>query len=145
MTFFKFHTALAWAIAAFLGLVLNTAAARAQFPNFSPNPVPFPSPFQITLDNTIRRPTVSPYLNLLMPGTLPGTNYQTLVRPALEQQRINREQEIQMNRLQQQFSSALQSSTSRPQREQGIRPTGHQAAFFYYSRFYFNQQPGPRR
>jgi hypothetical protein len=91
--------------------------------------------------NTINRPTVSPFLNLLTPGGSVSTNYQTLVRPALEQQRINREQEFALNRLQQQFNAALQTSAARPQQGAGIRPTGHQTAFFYFSNFYPNLRP----
>jgi hypothetical protein len=91
--------------------------------------------------NTLSRPTVSPFLNLLLPGGQTGTNYQTMVRPQLEQQRINRDQEMQLNRLQQQFNAALQSSSARPQRGVGIRPTGHQTAFLYFSNFYPNLRP----
>jgi hypothetical protein len=144
MASFKLNSRLAWRIAALFVAFFSSAAARGQFPNYNPNPVGIPSGYQNLLNNTIRRPTVSPYLNLLLPGNLPGTNYQTLVRPALEQQRINRDQELQLNRLQQQFSTALQSSTTRQRQEQGIRPTGHQAAFFHYSHYYFNQ-PRPSR
>jgi hypothetical protein len=143
MTLFKSFVVsrLVWQTAGLWSIVLCMSASGQ---NWNWNPYSAQPGYDSILNNTVRRPTVSPYLNLLLPGALPGTSYQTLVRPALEQQRINREQEMQMNRMQQQFNSALQSSTSRPQREPGIRPTGHQAAFFYFSRFYPNQQQ-PRR
>jgi len=146
MVFFRISSGLsrlAWRSAGLWLFVLgaSTSSGQTGFPNYNYNPQNLAPGFNIALNNTLRRPTVSPYLNLLLPGNLPGTNYQTLVRPALEQQRINREQELQLNRLQQQFSTALQSSTTRPRHEQGIRPTGHQAAFFHYSHYYFNQQP----
>jgi hypothetical protein len=48
---------------------------------------------------------------------------------------------MELNRLQQQFNAALRSSTTRPQQGMGIRPTGHQAAFFYFSNFYPNLRP----
>lgn len=79
------------------------------------------------------RPTVSPYLNLLQPqgGGLP--NYQTLVRPALEQRQRNQDTARQISALQ---SSVVENSVRDQRGEAMFRPTGHGTGFFYYSHFY---------
>lgn len=89
------------------------------------------------------RPTVSPYLNLLQPqgGGLP--NYQTLVRPAIEQRRQNRETQRQISQLQ----SAVALESAQGQRgETMLRPTGHTTGYFYYSHFFPTlSQPSSQR
>jgi len=90
------------------------------------------------------RPTVSPYLNLLQPqgGGLP--NYQTLVRPQIEQRRQNLDTQRQISQLQ---STVAQTSMQDQRGETTFRPTGHPTSFssslgfrqptgFYYSHFY---------
>jgi hypothetical protein len=89
------------------------------------------------------RPTVSPYLNLLQPqgGGLP--NYQTLVRPALEQRNQNLQMQRQISQLQ---SSVIENNVRDQRGEAMFRPTGHSTGFFYYSHFYPGMQSGgPRR
>jgi len=90
--------------------------------------------------NVFRRPTVSPYLNLFRDdGRGAVSNYQTLVRPQLEQielmqqqtrqtrslQRLNR----QVQQLQQQAAFPISGSTQ-------IRATGHTTQFMNLSHFY---------
>jgi hypothetical protein len=89
----------------------------------------------ITSGPVSSRPTVSPYLNLLRPqGGVAIPNYQALVRPMLEQERINQNQGrqlAQMNRMYQGPSS--QSSAGAPIE---IRGTGHKTGFMNYSAYY---------
>jgi hypothetical protein len=89
--------------------------------------------YRRTQNSLYNRPTVSPYLNLLQPqgGGLP--NYQTLVRPAIDQRRQNQDTQRQISQLQ----SSVAASTAQEQRgEVTFRPTGHGTGKFYYSHFY---------
>ncbi len=100
--------------------------------------------YRRTQNSLYNRPTVSPYLNLLQPqgGGLP--NYQTLVRPALEQRRQNQDTQRQISQLQ----STVAATSMQDQRgETTLRPTGHATSFssslgfrqptgFYYSHFF---------
>ena len=89
-----------------------------------------------------RRLTVSPYLNLIQNEGLGVPDYQTLVRPMVEQRRRNVETERQISALQ----SAVVSNNVQDQRgEAYFRPTGHATGFFYYSHFYPGMQSSQRR
>ncbi len=72
-----------------------------------------------------RRPAVSPYLNLLQfdggLGEVP--NYQTLVRPQLQQRRMNRQTNMQLRSLQSQVGG-LQQTVGAIAAPTGLRPTG---------------------
>jgi hypothetical protein len=88
--------------------------------------------------NVRQTPTVSPYLNLFRED-LDGNsdlNYQTLVRPQLEQQQIN--QQVQRQALD--SSRRIQALSARadfsPQGSRQQSPTGHSTAFFNYSHYY---------
>ena len=84
--------------------------------------------------------TVSPYLNLFNQGPTGRSqtldNYNLLVRPMLDQQRMN----SQVQRQQQQMNMQVQAIAARPDFEfagsKNIIPTGHQTGFGYYSHFY---------
>ena len=78
-------------------------------------------------------PTVSPYLNLLQNNNQfnPVTNYQSLVRPLVDQQSNLQRQGASIQQLQQQIDTG---------RAQGQRGTGHASFFMNYSHFY----PAPR-
>lgn len=102
------------------------------------------NPFQI--DNLARqqqyqltRPTVSPYLNLLnlnnQQASLP--NYQTLVRPQLDQRQESQQQQRQIRQLNQQVSNIDRRSLNN---QQGSA-TGHPTRFMTYSHYY----PGLQR
>ena len=80
-------------------------------------------------------PTVSPYLNLLNNNNqLNGVpNYQSLVRPLLDQQNAIQRQGSSLQRLQQQVNTQGGGSGAG-------RSTGHSTSFMYYSHFY----PAPR-
>ncbi len=81
-------------------------------------------------------PTVSPYLNLLQNNNqLNGIpNYQSLVRPLLDQQSAIQRQGSSLQRLQQQVNTQGAAGGG------GQRATGHQTYFMHYSHFY----PAPR-
>jgi hypothetical protein len=94
-------------------------------------------------------PTVTPYLQLDRPFSNTATDYYTLVRPQLEQQRINQ----QMQRDTQQMQRQLSEVTSRPpinvEGSEYMAPTGHAAAFMSMGGFMnyggYYPMPRPRR
>jgi hypothetical protein len=63
------------------------------------------------LEDYSRRPSVSPYMNLTNNNTGTATNYQSLVRPQLDQQTFNRQSSSAINQLQGQVGSATKSQT----------------------------------
>jgi hypothetical protein len=71
-------------------------------------------------------PTVSPYLNLTQGGSV--TNYQSLVKPLLEQDSAIRRQGASLNNLQRQVSQQAYGG--------GGRGTGHATFFMNYSHYY---------
>lgn len=83
----------------------------------------------------IQRPTVSPYLNLFRQGSNGLPNYQTLVRPELQQLRTNSYQQSEITQLRSQVASEQQQAQTR-----GIPQTGHESRFRYYSHFYSRKQ-----
>ncbi|MGD9724181.1 MAG: hypothetical protein AB7O59_23165 [Pirellulales bacterium] len=82
-------------------------------------------------------PTVSPYLNLLQNNSVfsPATNYQSLVKPLIDQNSAIRRQGGAINQLQQQVNSGPGS---------GGGGTGRGSYFMYYSHFYPNGGGGRR-
>ncbi len=85
-----------------------------------------------------RRPRVSPYLNLVNNNQPGATNYQSLVRPQLEQQAVNRNQRAALSRMQRTAPTRSQSTS---QGNQHLRGTGHRTTFDDLSRYY----PGLKR
>ena len=81
------------------------------------------------------RPTVSPYLNLLQTNRFGITNYQTLVRPMIEQRQSNIQQQANIQQLQQQFQ-ASSFATGRADAVGGMRNTGHPTRHFNYLHYY---------
>lgn len=81
-----------------------------------------------------RRPSVSPYLNLLNNNpTGTATPYQSLVRPQLEQQRVNQQQQQTIQGLQQHLRSQARANVGGAGIERG---TGHQSVFMNYLHYY---------
>jgi hypothetical protein len=103
-----------------IGMGLGPSVAGKPFASFSP------------------APTVSPYLNLFRTDLEGGSdmNYNTLVRPMLQQQQFN--QQIQRQSLE--FARRLQSISAQsdfnPRGSESQYPTGHQTVYRYYGRFY---------
>lgn len=84
-------------------------------------------------------PTVSPYMNLFREDFSGESdlNYQTLVRPQLDQQRVNAQVQRQNMELSRRVQSiSAQSNYGNPGGSQNQYPTGHPTSFRYYSHFY---------
>jgi hypothetical protein len=105
------------AVALVFGVVLvaSSRSAHAQYRGTTDNPV---------------GPTVSPYLNLLSTNQFGITNYQSLVRPLVQQGNAINRQGSELNRLQQQVTSQGAAGGS------GGSATGHVTFFMNYSHFY---------
>ena len=89
-----------------------------------------------TRDYLLSRPTVSPYLNLLrVESSLSLPNYQTLVRPALEQRQQAAQQRSSIRQLQSRVTNMQGQGAGRNQREQGFA-TGHPSRFATYLHYY---------
>jgi hypothetical protein len=78
-------------------------------------------------------PTVSPYLNLLQQNPGAPTNYQSLVKPLINNYDALRQQGGAINRLQNQVNSGAVGRSG--------GGSGHTTFFMYYSHFY----PSPSR
>jgi hypothetical protein len=104
-------------------VLLGACAARAQQP----------------FSNIQQSPTVSPYLNLLNRTNAGLPTYQTLVRPALDQQDQNIQQQQQINQLKQ-HQKSLVANQERGMSQRGIsneiRGTGHVTVFMDYLHYY---------
>jgi hypothetical protein len=83
-------------------------------------------------------PTVSPYLNLFREdlGGNDDLNYQTLVRPQLEQQRTNALLQRQNEELSRRVQSISAQRDYNPGGAQNQYPTGHPTVFNYHGRYY---------
>ena len=80
------------------------------------------------------RPTVSPYLNLLNNNSLGVPNYQTMVRPQIDQRDALVRQGASLQQLQQQFRDSSQNA--RQYQPGGVSRTGHGARYLNYSHYY---------
>jgi hypothetical protein len=88
--------------------------------------------------NVSSRPAVSPYLNLFRED-FEGSgdfNYQTLVRPQLQQQQFNQRVQDESQALSRRVQQISASAAYNPQGSRSQYPTGHQTVFGYYGRFY---------
>jgi hypothetical protein len=81
-----------------------------------------------TSDNPVG-PTVSPYLNLIGSDQFGVTNYQSLVRPLVNQGNAIQRQGSALNNLQQQFNTQSYGGRSG-------NATGHATFFMNYSHYY---------
>lgn len=98
----------------------------------------------VSLDSTkpaqaqgVRRPTVSPYLNLLRNDATPAENYYNLVRPEFLFRQSLQTQGRQIQRLQ-------RGSTNVPSTQTGVAPsptaipgTGHSTYYQTFSHYYY--------
>jgi hypothetical protein len=88
--------------------------------------------------NVSSSPTVSPWMNMFR-NDLSGEgdlNYQTLVRPQLDQERFNRQIERQNLQLGQRVEALAAQPAYNPQGSQYMYPTGHPTVFMDYRHFY---------
>ena len=85
-----------------------------------------------------RAPTVSPYLNLFREDFEGSSdlNYQTLVRPQLQQRAMNQRFRMQQQALNQQVNAMAARNAYNTTGNPEAMPTGHSAVFQYHSRFY---------
>lgn len=91
-----------------------------------------PKPFEGTVSGA---PTISPYLNLFIDeDDNPLPNYHTYVRPAFQQQSLNRSAERQLHSLESQVRTASYGQTVAP--AAGVPATGHGTRYFNTSRYY---------
>jgi hypothetical protein len=83
-------------------------------------------------------PTVSPYLNLFRDDIEGGgdMNYNTLVRPMLQQQQINQQVQRQNMELARRVQAISAQSDFNPRGSESQLPTGHQTVYRYYGRYY---------
>jgi hypothetical protein len=92
--------------------------------------------------NVTPTPTVSPWMNMFR-DDLSGAdalNYQTLVRPMLNQQQVNHQLERQNIELGQRVQAMSARNAYNPQGSDQIYPTGHPTVFMVYGHYY----PAPR-
>lgn len=84
------------------------------------------------------RPTVSPYMNLFREDLegFSDFNYQTLVRPQLQQQEINQNLQRQQQELAANVQNLVAQPAFNPQGSQSQHPTGHMTTFRNHSHFY---------
>ncbi len=84
----------------------------------------------------VRRPTVSPYLNLLRSSGTPAENYYNLVRPELLFRQSLQQQGRQIQQLQRGSVSAPQSQARTTPGPTAIPGTGHTSYYQIYSHYY---------
>jgi hypothetical protein len=63
-------------------------------------------------------------------------NYNTLVRPQLQQQQINRQVQRQGMEFARQLQSVAAQSDFNPQGSKDMYPTGHQTVYRYFGHYY---------
>jgi hypothetical protein len=83
-----------------------------------------------------RGPSVTPYLALDNPFTSPATSYYTQIRPQLDQQRINQQQERQNQMLQRQISQYTSVRPFDPTGSDMRAPTGHASVYMNFGGYY---------
>ena len=83
----------------------------------------------------IRRPAVSPYLNLYRGGSRGLPNYYTLVRPQLDQLDTNSRERQAVSDLDRNFTRELDR-----RERQSLPDTGHEVRYRYFSHFYNREQ-----
>ena len=104
--------------------VLMCHAAQGQSPYRYVNPA---------RSAAVRRPAVSPYVNLLQGNDAGVSNYFTQVRPMLRQGLVNTQQSANIQSLQHQVAGATAAGQTG---SVGIRQTGHITTFRNYSHFF---------
>jgi hypothetical protein len=93
-------------------------------------------------DTTARRPSVSPYMNLINNNTGAATNYQSLVRPQIDQQNLNTRSASAIRSLQRNQGASSSSSGSKGNKSTAeggnvkLRPTGHTSSRENYAHYF---------
>lgn len=81
-------------------------------------------------------PSVSPYLNLSSPFSSSATSYYSMVRPQMEQQRINEQIERRNIMLQRQLNSMTAVPPYELRGDSDVAPTGHAAVYMNYGNYF---------
>ncbi len=126
----KFNKQFALATAAGILILAFASVATAQYGA--------PSIRQSFRDSTLRRPTLSPYLDLFSrPG---GTNtaYYSYVKPEMERRAQERRVQQETASLRQQLNQV--SARANAAQQAGRLPTGHTTVFMNYSHYF--RMPG---
>jgi hypothetical protein len=123
--------------------------ARARAPYFGPTTAAAqgprvnlglgaPGPANKPFSSFSPTPTTSPYLNLFREDFEGGSdfNYNTLVRPMLQQQQFNQQVQRQSIELSRRMQSMSAQSDFNPAGAKDQYPTGHQTAYRYYGHFH---------
>ena len=123
----------------FACISLFQAEACAQFDRsvFQQNSVTRNRGFRSVQSNILSRPTTSPYLaltDLTGNGFDNSTNYFTNVRPRLERDQSQLQQQRQLQQVQRQVSEMRSAAAQRSQG--GPRATGHPTRFQMYLQYY---------
>ena len=90
--------------------------------------------------NTVTRPAVSPYLNLLRTDSSPAQNYYNLVRPQVDQRDATLQQGGELDALRQEVEK---SPGFRGAGRGRMGTTGHHAEFMTTSHFYAGKGAAP--
>lgn len=103
-----------------IGLGVGGSPAGKPFTSFSPSP------------------TVSPYLNLFREDFDGNSdfNYNTLVRPMLQQEQFNQQMQRQSMEISRRLQTIAAQADFNPQGSTTQYPTGHQTVFMYYGHYY---------
>lgn len=114
-------------------LVALLALVALAIPGTASAQAPYQGGFASGHSDNPNGPTVSPYMNLLQNNNVlgPPTNYQSLVKPLIDQQSAIRRQGNSINQLQQQVNSNGPNVTT-----PGGRATGHQTYFQNLSHYF---------
>ncbi|MHB1033367.1 MAG: hypothetical protein ACYC35_14350 [Pirellulales bacterium] len=120
--------------AALVGCLVLVAAEASFAQAPSPYNRQYPTRYQPS------RPTVSPYLNLFRNGNSAAMNYQTLVRPQINQENTNQQERATVQRLQQQLGDVSQTVYGAAA-ARSMRTTGHRTVFLDYSHYYSAGSP----
>ena len=120
-----------------LGLLATALATTNLHGQSGAKPRP---PKRATNRYTPSRPTVSPYLNLLRSDASGATNYYTLVRPQLDQQALNYQQQIMINDQEEQIRQLQKEARPEPKKLMVRQPqsgsTRSGSVFNDHSHFY---------
>jgi hypothetical protein len=92
-------------------------------------------------NNYTRKPSVSPYMQLLNNQTGTATNYQSLVRPQLDQRSFNQQSSSAIRQLQKGGGGTAGSSKSGVEGNKKLRSTGHVVSTENYSHYFPGMKP----
>lgn len=117
------------------GVTGSSGPPRSQSASFSPSTAGSTvKPFA----NVTAAPTISPYLGLFNEGfgEFNDLDYQTIVRPQIQQQQFNQQIQRQTQAINRRVNALAARNPYNTTGNQSMMPTGHAATFQYYSRFY---------